>query len=160
MDSFIKTFTSSQIRGAAAGCAVCGPMVSFLTNLRCRDLSLEHAVSDGVLTSFCIAFIVSRGSDFVFRYGMKKNPWFKLEDHPLGDCGPVMELMPRSWWGIGAVFAFGGGALCALLLYLIFAISGIEMIAFGGFAVFKVIFPALLGAATARFAALNNFRYR
>lgn len=160
MDNFIKAFTASQIRGAAAGSAVCGPLVSLLTNLRCRDLTLEHAVCDGVLTSICIAFIVARGSEFVFRCGMKKNPWFKLEDHPLGDCGTVMELMPHSFWGIGAFFAFGGGAICALMLYLIFAVSGIETIAFGGFVVFKVIFTALLGAVTARFAALNNFRYK
>lgn len=148
------------MRGAAVGCAVCGPLVSFLTNLRCRSLTLEHAMLDGVLTSVCIAFIVAPGADFVFRCGMKKNPWFRLEDHPLGECGKVMKLMPLSFWGIGAVFAAAGGALCALLIYLIYLCSGVEKLAFGTFIIFKMIYPALLGAVTARFAALNNFRYR
>ena len=160
MDPFIRAFTASQLRGAAAGCALCGPLVSFLTNLRCRDLTLEHAVIDGVLTSVCIALTVAPGSEFVFRYGMKKNPWFKLEDHPLGECGIIMELMPRSFTGIGAVFALAGSAVCVLLLYLIYAVAGIETLAFGSFMIFKLIYPAFLGAVTARFAALNNFRYR
>ncbi|MBR2374126.1 MAG: hypothetical protein IKA87_07845 [Lentisphaeria bacterium] len=160
MDPFIRAFTASQLRGAAAGCALCGPLVSFLTNLRCRDLTLEHAVIDGVLTSVCIALTVAPGSEFVFRYGMKKNPWFKLEDHPLGECSKLLELLPRSNWGIGGFFALSGAAVCAIVLYLIFSVAAIETISFGTFIIFKLIFTALLGATTARFAALNNFRYK
>lgn len=160
MDPFIRTFTASQMRGAALGSAVCTPLVSFLTNLRCQSLTLSHAVTDGVLTSVCIAFIVAWGSDFVFRVGMKKNPWFKLEDHPLGECGIIMELMPRSFLGIGALFALLGSALCALILYLIYFCAGIETLAFGTFIIFKLIYPPFLGMITARYAALNNFRFR
>lgn len=160
MDPFIRTFTASQIRGAALGSAVCTPFVSFLTNLRCQSVPLSQAVTDGVLTSVCIAFIVAWGSAFVFRTGLRKNPWFRLEDHPLGECGIIMELMPRSFTGIGAVFALAGSAVCVLLLYLIYAVAGIETLAFGSFMIFKLIYPAFLGAVTARFAALNNFRYR
>ena len=161
MDPFIKNFTASQIRGAVLGSAVCMPLVSFLTNLRCQSLTLSHAVTDGVLTSAVIAFVVSWGSGYVFHSGLKKNPWFRLEDHPLGDSGGViLALLPRSFAGIGALFALAGAAVCALLLYLIFLISGVETIAFGTFIIFKIIYPALLGAVTARYAALNNFRYR
>ena len=72
MDPFIKNFTASQIRGAVLGSAVCMPLVSFLTNLRCQSLTLSHAVTDGVLTSAVIAFVVSWGSGYVFHAGLKK----------------------------------------------------------------------------------------
>ena len=161
MDPFIRTFTASQIRGAAIGSAVCTPLVSFLTNLRCQSLTLIHAVTDGVLTSVIIAFVVAWGSDFVVRTGMKKNPWFRLEDHPLGDNGGViLELLPRSFLGIGVVFALLGSALCAFIIYLIYTIAGVETLSFGTFIIFKLIYPALLGGVTARYAALNNFRFR
>ena len=161
MDPFIRSFTASQIRGAAMGSAVCSPLVSFITNLRCRSFSLAEAVTDGVLTTICIAFVVAWGSSFVFRSGMRKNPWFHLEDHPLGDNGGVLlELLPRSFTAMGLAFALAGGALCALILYLIFAIFRIEELAFGSFIIFKLIFPAFWGAVTARYAALNNFRFR
>lgn len=161
MDPFIRTFTASQIRGAALGSAVCSPLVSFLTNLRCQSLTLPHAVTDGVLTTAIIAMIAALGSDFVFRTGMKKNPWFRLEDHPLGDTGgAVMVLLPRSFWGIGLIFALGGSALSALLLYLIFTVASMETLSFGTFLIFKLLYPPFAGAVTARYAALNNFRYR
>ena len=160
MDDFIRQFTASQVRGALIGNAVCGPLVSFLTNLRCRDLPLGQAVADGVVTAAAAAFIVALGSAFVFRAGCGKNPWFKVEDHPLGECGSLMPLLPRSFWGIGAVFAVTGGALCALLLYLIFSCCRCETLPFGVFLIFKAVYPAIVGAVTARFAALNNFRYR
>ena len=51
MDNFIRQFTASQIRGAAIGNAVCNPLVSFLTNLRGQNLTLERAVTDGVVTA-------------------------------------------------------------------------------------------------------------
>ena len=85
MDPFIRTFTASQMRGAAMGSAVCSPLVSFLTNLRCRGVTFEQAVTDGILTTLCIVCIVAWGSSFVFRVGLRKNPWFRLEDHPLGE---------------------------------------------------------------------------
>ena len=114
-----------------------------------------------MLTTICIAFVVAWGSSFVFRSGMRKNPWFRLEDHPLGDNGGVLlELLPRSFTAMGLAFALAGGALCALILYLIFAIFRIEELAFGSFIIFKLIFPAFWGAVTARYAALNNFRFR
>lgn len=161
MDPFIRTFTASQIRGAALGSAVCTPLVSFLTNLRCQSLTLPHAVTDGVLTTAIIAFIVAWGSAFVFRTGMRKNPWFRLEDHPLGDGGGlILALLPRSFWGIGVIFALAGSALCTLILYLIYTIAGVETLSFGTFIIFKLLFPAFWGAVTARYAALNNFRYR
>jgi hypothetical protein len=161
MDPFIKNFTASQMRGAVMGSAVCMPLVSFLTNLRCRSVSLEHAITDGILSVLCITFIVAWGSSFVFQSGLKKNPWFRLEDHPLGDNGGIiLELLPRSFTGIGAVFALLGSALCALTLYLIFYFSGISELAFGSFIIFKLIFPAIPGLVTAKYAALNNFRYR
>ena len=161
MDPFIRTFTASQMRGAAMGSAVCSPLVSFLTNLRCRGVTFEQAVTDGILTTLCIVCIVAWGSSFVFRVGLRKNPWFRLEDHPLGDSGGIiMELLPRSFTGIGLVFALSGGALCALLLYLVYTIAGIETLGFGPFIIFKLIFPAIFGSVTARYAALNNFRYR
>lgn len=161
MDPFIKTFTASQIRGAAIGSAVCSPLVTFLTNLRCKELTLSQAVTDGVLTTVIIVFVVTWGSLYVFRTGLRKNPWFRLEDHPLGSAGGlIMELLPRSFRGIGIVFALCGGAVCALLLYLIFLVSGIETISFGTFMIFKLLYPALTGAVTARYAALNNFRFR
>ena len=161
MDPFIKTFTASQIRGARIGSAVCSPLVSFLTNLRCQSLTLPRAVTDGVLTTVIIALVVAWGADFVFRAGMRKNPWFRLEDHPLGEAGGViMELLPKSFTGIGIIFALAGGALCALLLYLIYTVAGIETLAFGTFVIFKLLYPALVGAVTARYAALNNFRFR
>ena len=161
MDQFIKTFTASQVRGALIGCAVCSPLVSFLTNLRCHALTLPHAVTDGVLTLLIIAFAVAGGSSFVFRSGLKKNPWFRLEDHPLGDAGGIlMELLPRSFAGIGAFFFIAGAALFSLLLYLVYTLAGIETLSFGVFIVFKIVFPALLGAVTARYAAMNNFRFR
>lgn len=161
MDPFIKTFTASQIRGALIGSAVCSPLVSFLTNLRCQSLTLPRAVTDGVLTTVIIALVVAWGADFVFRAGMRKNPWFRLEDHPLGEAGGViMELLPKSFTGIGIIFALAGGALCAFLLYLIYTVAGIETLAFGTFVIFKLLYPALVGAVTARYAALNNFRFR
>lgn len=161
MDPFIRTFTASQMRGAAMGSAVCAPLVSFLTNLRCRPLTLEQAVTDTWLTTGCIVFVAAWGCSFVFKTGLKKNPWFRLEDHPLGSSGGIiLELLPRSFTGIGMVFALLGGALGALTLYLIYTIAGIETLAFGTFMIFKLIFPALLGTLTARYAALNNFRYR
>jgi hypothetical protein len=161
MDPFIKNFTSSQIRGALIGSAVCTPLVSFLTNLRCQSLTLVHAVTDGVLSVALVAFVVAWGCSFVFNTGLRKNPWFRLEDHPLGDAGGViMELLPRSFAGIGAVFALTGAALFALFLYLLYFIAGVETIAFGTFIIIKLIFPPLLGAVTARYAAMNNFRFR
>lgn len=161
MDPFIRTFTASQMRGAAMGSAVCAPFVSFLTNLRCRSLTLEEAVTDAVLTTLCIVFVAAWGSSFVFRVGLRKNPWFRLEDHVLGTAGGViMELLPRSFTGIGLVFALAGGALCAFVLYLIYNIAGIETLGFGTFIIFKLIFPAIIGTVTARYAAMNNFRYR
>ena len=161
MDPFIRTFTASQMRGAAMGSAVCAPLVSFLTNLRCRGVTFEQAVTDGILTTVCIVFIVAWGSSFVFRTGLRKNPWFRLEDHPLGDAGGIiMEVLPRSFTGLGLVFALAGGALCAFILYLIYNIAGIETLGFGTFIIFKLIFPAIPAVVTARYAALNNFRYR
>ena len=161
MDPFIRTFTASQMRGAAMGSAVCTPLVSFLTNLRCTGLSFEHALTDGILTVLCITFIVAWGSSFVFRTGLRKNPWFRLEDHPLGSSGGIiLELLPCSFAGIGLVFALLGGAVCALILYLVCVIGGIEKLPFGTFIIFKLIFFPILGALTARYAALNNFRYR
>ena len=161
MDPFIKTFTASQIRGALMGSAVCSPLVSFLTNLRCQSLTLPRAVADGVLTTAIIALVVAWGADFVFRTGMRRNPWFRLEDHPLGDAGGViMELLPRSFTGIGFIFALTGGAFCAFLLYVIYTVAGIKTLAFGTFVIFKLLYPALVGAVTARYAALNNFRFR
>ena len=161
MDPFIKTFTASQIRGALLGSAVCSPLVSFRTNLRCQSLTLPRAVTDGVLTTVIIALVVAWGADFVFRAGMRRNPWFRLEDHPLGEAGGIiMELLPNSFTCIGIIFALAGGALCAFLLYLIYTVAGIETLAFGTFIIFKLLYPALVGAVTARYAALNNFRFR
>ena len=47
-----------------------------------------------------------------------------------------------------------------MILYLIFYFSGVKELAFGTFIIFKLIFPALPGLVTAKYAALNNFRYR
>jgi len=160
MDDFIRQFTASQMRGAALGGAVCGPLVSLLTNLRCRALPPVHAVADGALTALCIAFIAGWGSEFVFRTGCRKNPWFKPEDHPLGEYGGLLPLLPRSPAAIGLIFGLAGSACWALAVYLIFALFCREQIPFGAFLVLKALFCGALGGVTARFAALNNFRYR
>ena len=53
-----------------------------------------------------------------------------------------------------------GAALFALVLYLVYTLAGIETLSFGVFIPFKSVFPSLLGAVTARYAAMNNFRFR
>ena len=160
MDDFIKQFTASQVRGAVIGCAVCGPLISLLTNLRCRALPLANAIVDGALTALCIAVIVAWGSEFVFRTGCRKNPWFKLEDHPLGDEGKILPFLPRQSALLGAVFGVAGAALWTLLLSFVFVLLARELFPFWLFLLFKIVFCGALGGCTARFAALNNFRYR
>ena len=160
MDDFTKQFTASQVRGAVIGCAVCGPLISLLTNLRCRALPLANAIIDGALTALCIAVVVAWGSEFVFRIGCRKNPWFKLEDHPLSDEGKILPFLPRQSLLLGALFGVAGASLWTLLRYFLFVLLARDTFPFWLFLLLKVVFCGVLGGCTALFAALNNFRYR